>query len=122
MFCKKGVLRNVAKFTGKHLCQSLFLNKVAGLRGFQVNFVKLLRTSFLTEHLWWLFLKTKGNKRKGNLCFLCSTILINEIKVLQNSQFDLTYLKVITLFLIANVFNNRVRVIHVKIKYSFVAN
>ena len=27
---KKGVLRNFAKFTGKHLCQSLFLNKVAG--------------------------------------------------------------------------------------------
>ena len=31
MFCKKGVLRNLTKFTGKHLCQSLFLNKVAGL-------------------------------------------------------------------------------------------
>ena len=31
MFCKNGVLRNFAKFTGKHLCQSLFLNKVAGL-------------------------------------------------------------------------------------------
>ena len=29
---RKGVLRNFAKFTGKHLCQSLFLNKVAGLR------------------------------------------------------------------------------------------
>ena len=28
---KKGVLRNFAKFTGKLLCQSLFLNKVAGL-------------------------------------------------------------------------------------------
>ena len=28
----KGVLINLAKFTGKHLCQSLFLNKVAGLR------------------------------------------------------------------------------------------
>ena len=27
---KKGVLRNFAKFTGKHLCQSLFSNKVAG--------------------------------------------------------------------------------------------
>ena len=27
---KKGVLRNVAKFTGKHLWQSLFFNKVAG--------------------------------------------------------------------------------------------
>ena len=29
---RKDVLRNVVKFTGKHLCQSLFLNKVAGLR------------------------------------------------------------------------------------------
>ena len=28
---KKGVLRNFEKFTGKHLCQRLFLNKVAGL-------------------------------------------------------------------------------------------
>ena len=28
---KKGVLRNSTKFTGKHLCQSLFFNKVAGL-------------------------------------------------------------------------------------------
>ena len=31
VFCKKGVLRNFTKFTGKHLCQSLFFNKVAGL-------------------------------------------------------------------------------------------
>ena len=35
MFCKKSVLRNFAKFTGKHLCQSLSFNKVAGL-----NFIK----------------------------------------------------------------------------------
>ena len=34
--------KNFAKFTEKHLCQSFFLNKVAGL-----NFVKFLRTSFL---------------------------------------------------------------------------
>ena len=27
---RKGVLRNFAKFTGKHLCQVLFYNKVAG--------------------------------------------------------------------------------------------
>ena len=32
MFCKKGVVKNFAKFTGKHLWQSLFFNKVAGLR------------------------------------------------------------------------------------------
>ena len=28
---KKGVLRNFAKLKGKHLCQSLFFNKVVGL-------------------------------------------------------------------------------------------
>ena len=30
-FMQKGVLRNFTKFTGKHLCYSLFFNKVAGL-------------------------------------------------------------------------------------------
>ena len=29
LFCRKGVLRNFAKFTGKYLCQSLLFNKVA---------------------------------------------------------------------------------------------
>ena len=56
---KKGVLRNFAKFIGKHLCKSLFFNKVASLRPatslkkrlwkrcFPVNFAKFLRTPFL---------------------------------------------------------------------------
>ena len=49
VFCKKGILRKFAKFVGKHLCESFFLNKVAGLylkrlwhRCFSVNFVKFL--------------------------------------------------------------------------------
>ena len=29
VFFEKGVLKNFAKFKGKHLCQSLFFNKVA---------------------------------------------------------------------------------------------
>ena len=66
VFRKTDVLRNLTKFTGKHLCQSLFLNKVAGLeasnfirlwhRCFPMNFVKFLRTPFFIEHLWWLLL------------------------------------------------------------------
>ena len=44
---KKVVLKNFAKFKGKHLCQSIFFNKVAGLmlwhRCFPVNFAKRLR-------------------------------------------------------------------------------
>ena len=58
VFCKKCVLINFAKFTGKHLCQILFFNKVAGLRPetlltkrlwhrcFPVNFAKFLRHLF----------------------------------------------------------------------------
>ena len=65
---KRDVLRNFAKFTGKHLCQSLFFNKVAGLmpksllkkklwrRCFPVNSPKFLRKNFLKEQLRWLFL------------------------------------------------------------------
>ena len=30
VFFKKNYLKNFAKFTGKHLCLSLFFNKVAG--------------------------------------------------------------------------------------------
>ena len=37
VLCKRGVLRNFAKFIGKHLYQRLFLNKVAGL---PCNFIK----------------------------------------------------------------------------------
>ena len=51
---KIGVLRNFTKFTGKRLCQSVFFNKVSGLRRFPVNFVKFLITPSYIEHLWWL--------------------------------------------------------------------
>ena len=68
MFCRKGVLRSFAKFTGKHLCQGFFFNKFAGLRPaillkmrlwhryFLVNFGEFLRGPFLTKHLRWLLL------------------------------------------------------------------
>ena len=63
VFYRNGVLRNFAKFTEKHLCQSFFFNKVATLlkkriwhRCFPVNFAKFLRTPFFTEILWWLLL------------------------------------------------------------------
>ena len=38
MFFKIGVLKNLAYFTRKHLCWSLFFNKVAGLQ--DSNFIK----------------------------------------------------------------------------------
>ena len=70
-FIRKGVLRNFAKFTGKHLSQSVFFNKVARLRPASCtpqacNFIKketlaqvfsceiceISKNIFFTEQLW----------------------------------------------------------------------
>ena len=61
----KGVLRNFAKFIGKHLCQSLFFNKVADLE--PCNFIKketlaqvfscayceISKNTFLSKHVFF---------------------------------------------------------------------
>ena len=68
VFCKKAVLRNFAKFTGKDLCQRLFFNKVSGLRlqlylkrdlaqVFSCEFCEIFKKTFFIEHLQWLLLK-----------------------------------------------------------------
>ena len=63
---RKGVLRNLAKFTGKHLCQSLFFNifcfliAASGLQFyfkalthvFSCEFYKISKNTFFREHLW----------------------------------------------------------------------
>ena len=63
VFCKKRALKNFEKITGKHMCQSLFFNKVSGLRTatslikrlwhrcFPVNFAKFFKTHFCIDHL-----------------------------------------------------------------------
>ena len=68
VFCKKGVPKNFVKFTEKHLRQSLFFNKVPGLRPatllkeetlaqvFSYGFYKNFKNTFFIEHFWWLLL------------------------------------------------------------------
>ena len=86
VFRKKGALRNFAKFTGKHLWQRLFFNKVAGLRPatllkkslwhrcFPVNFVKFLRTPF--------FYRTPPVAASGCSMMYIMDLLMSAIKVL----------------------------------------
>ena len=50
LFCKKGVLRNFPKFTGKHLCQGLWHMCLP------VNFSNFLKAPSFIEHPWWLLL------------------------------------------------------------------
>ena len=85
---EKGVLKNFAKFKGKHLCQSLFFSKVVDLkpaillkkrlwhRCFPLNFAKFLRTPTLKnicERLllvagWWT---TSKLSRRHSLLLTC---------------------------------------------------
>ena len=60
---RKGVLRNFAKFSGKHLWQSLFLNKVAGWGDCVCSFSCLL---LLNEDFLFISFQQKNEMKKGN--------------------------------------------------------
>ena len=77
VFCKKVVLGNFAKFTGKHMCQSLYFNNGC----FPVNFAKFPRTpvlqntsdgDFICHHFLYCFRFpiSPKNKKYSNLHFL----------------------------------------------------
>ena len=54
VFSRKEVLKNFSKFPGKHLCQSLVFNKIAGLRSgtlFKKETLSILRKLFRTPFL-----------------------------------------------------------------------
>ena len=77
MFFKIGFLKKFEIFKRKHLCWSLFFNKVAGLRPaillkrrlqlscFLANIEEFLRTAFYVAQLRWLLLKA------GNSFYIC---------------------------------------------------
>ena len=69
---KKGVLENFTKFTGKHLCQSLFFNKAAGLssRGilfFKSGFSVTLKTLHGGKISWKLPRQDRSSHRRYSL-------------------------------------------------------
>ena len=85
MFYKKGVLRNFAKFTGKHLSQSLFFNKDAGLQpetllkrdsGTEV-FLSILQ-NFL-EHLFYYHLQAGLDKTQYRFLVTSACLLSRKI-------------------------------------------
>ena len=76
----KGVVRNFAKFIGKHQCRSLFFNKVAGLRPvswlisrFDFNFISQEPLFFFAANIY-LFKVNSRNTRKR--CEISSELTI----------------------------------------------
>ena len=49
---KKGALKHFTKFTGKHLCQSLFIKKETLAQVFSCEFCEIYKNTFFTEQLW----------------------------------------------------------------------
>ena len=93
IFCKKGVLKNFAKFTGKHLCQSFFFNKETMAQVFSWESCEISKSVFFTEHLWWLLLKVICNQfwRSFNLTKLES--LDTNLAKLESLDTNLTKLE-----------------------------
>ena len=60
MFFRIAVIKNFKNFTGKHRCWGLkacnSIKKRVQHRCFSLNIVKVLRTAFFIELLWWLLL------------------------------------------------------------------
>ena len=66
---KRGVIKNCANFTGKHLCWSLFLIK---LQVFENNY-------FEAQHLWTTACK------KVSICLIVKILLLRRIKILNSN-------------------------------------
>ena len=114
MFFKKGVHKNFANFTQKHMCWSLFLNKVARLRAcsfikkrfqyrcFPVKFAKFLITRF--------FYRTLPVAASGQLS-LCPVINVQKCNVRKkqinisrvNLKFDCIFQKLVLMLLRMNL-------------------
>ena len=98
VFCKERCSSKFWKFTGKHLRQSLFVNKVTGLRPaillkkrlwyryFPVNFAKFPRTAFSQNTSWQLLLNLEGCVMKVSIS--ASTVaLFSQKKILKKGLY-----------------------------------
>ena len=83
---KIGVLKNFAKFTGKHLCQRFFFNKVAACnfikkdsqaQAFSCEFWETSKNTFFTQHL-----QTTAFGRFCDQKLLSAAILYKELEIL----------------------------------------
>ena len=88
MSCKKGVLRNFAKFTGKRLCHRpvTSLKKRLWYRCFPVSFAKFLRTPFLQNTSRQLFLKKAMYKK---LTYFKAWTVSKHTMCWQNNNFNI---------------------------------
>ena len=98
MFLKIGVLKNLAVFTGKQLCCSLFLVKACNFinnmlqhRCFLVNAAQFLGTAFFKEHLRRLLLFCKNLSCVLGVITYIFCLLVNISLSLCNKHVKMTH-------------------------------
>ena len=80
---KKGVLRNFAKFTGKHLCHSLSLRPATLLKKrlwhkcFPVKICEISKSKFSTEHF-----QTTASGSANIVAFIVYTQLLDSMQLI----------------------------------------
>ena len=74
VICKKGVLRNFTKFSGKYVCQSLFFNKVAVLSFFQWS-ITIINSSWFFFEIWCLSMMIICSKAVYRRCSIKKVFL-----------------------------------------------
>ena len=104
VFYKNGVLRKFTKFTGKHTCQSLFFNKVAGLlikkealaQVFSWEFCEIFKNTFFTRHVWTSPENIRKREVKENTYIL-------KIKQIKRDTTVMWILKLSLMYIILNI-------------------
>ena len=92
VFCKKGLLRNFAKFTKKYFCESLCFSKVAGLKPEKGSGFLLEKSS------WWMQLRywdregcCHGPQYEEFLTYLIPLVILYPMKTSENLWFSDTF-------------------------------
>ena len=87
VFCKRGAITNFAKFTRKHLTQSLFFNKIASLKQSSDTLV-IVAKGFLKLPNLHMLIKQKSPLLPRNLALVTS----GELLIVFSTKVNLLYL------------------------------
>ena len=99
LFCRKGILKNFAKFIGKHFCASVsFSIKLqASDQVFSCEFWKIFKNTFFIEHLYWLLLsylsKCVYDLHVEEYLWPCQTGMTECLFSQESTEFDGTWIE-----------------------------
>ena len=74
------MLKNLAKFTGKHLCQNLFFSKNDSSTDVLVRFCEIFKNTLFTEQIWTTTSDYTFTERKISI-FRIKKLRVNALEI-----------------------------------------